>query len=108
MSKDKPTSKRRNPITPEERTNRLVSLAEDQAEKQLLAGTASPSVIVHFLKQGTIKNQLELKKLEKEVELLKAKRESIESAQSAEEMYSEAIKAFRRYSGDNDDEDKEL
>ena len=60
-------------------------------------------VITHYLKLGTLKEQLEREKLEKENELLKAKTEAIQSAQRVEELYSNALEAMRRYSGDSDE-----
>ncbi len=36
--------------TPEARENQLISAAVNLAEKQLLDGTASPSVITHYLR----------------------------------------------------------
>lgn len=77
----------------------MISLAVDLAERQLLEGTASAQVITHYLKLGTLKEQLEREKLEKENELLRAKTEALQSAQHIEELYAEAIKAMRSYSG---------
>ena len=51
-------------LTPEARENQLVQAAVDLAEKQLLDGTASPSVITHFLRLGSTKNELEKEKIQ--------------------------------------------
>lgn len=83
----------------EARENQLVSLAEDLAEKQLRRGTASSQVIVHYLKLGTTKAELENEKIKRENELLTAKVETLQSQQRSEELYEEAIAAMRRYSG---------
>ena len=83
----------------------MISLAVDLAEKQLLEGTASAQVITHYLKLGTLKEQLEREKLEKENELLRAKTEAIQSAQRMEEMYEEAIKAMKNYTSSSTDGD---
>lgn len=99
------SKKMRPALTPEARENQLVSLAVDLAEKQLMEGTASSQVITHYLKLGTTKAQLEKEKLEKENELLKAKTESIRSAQRSDELYADALNAFRRYSGQGGDDD---
>lgn len=90
--------------TQEARENELVSLAMDVAEQQMRDGTASAMVITHYLKLGTEKAKLERKQLEADVELKKAKVEAIESSQRIEELYSDAIKAMRRYSGVVDDD----
>lgn len=100
------SSKRIRPaLTPESREKQLVSLAVDLAEKQLLEGTASSQVITHYLKLGTTNHKLEVEKLEKENELLKAKTDSLQSAQHMEELYVEALNAMRNYSGQSSDED---
>jgi hypothetical protein len=42
--------------------------------------------------------------LEVEAELLKAKKDAIESQERSESLYAEAIKAIRHYSGHYEDE----
>lgn len=96
------TRKLRPALTPEARENQLISLAVDLAEKQLMEGTASSQVITHYLKLGSSKERLEREKLEKETELLRAKTETLQSAQRVEELYSNALNAMRRYSGYGD------
>lgn len=91
--------------TPEARENQLISAAVNLAEKQLLEGTASPSVITHFLKLASTREQLEREKLERENEVLRAKAEALESNRRTEELYADAIAAMRSYSGFNSDED---
>lgn len=94
-------------LTPEARENQLISLAVDLAEKQLMEGTASSQVIAHYLKLGSTKYKLEKRKLERETELLEAKTESLQSAKRVEELYAEAMEAFKGYrstSGDTEDD----
>ena len=86
-------------MTDEGRENEMIYLAEQLAEKQLREGTASSQVIVHYLKLGSSKEKLEKAKLEKEVKLVTAKTESLESQKKSEEMYAKAIKAMQEYSG---------
>lgn len=90
---------RRRAMTPEARENQLIDLAVDLAEKQLAEGTASPMVIAHYIKMGSMKEQLEREKLRRENEHLRAKTESLQSARHLEEIYKEAIEAFRGYGG---------
>ena len=92
-------------LTPEARENQLVSLAVDLAEKQLLEGTASSQVITHYLKLGTMKHKAEMEKLERENELLRAKTESLQSAKKIEELYAEAMEAFKGYRSSANDYD---
>lgn len=93
MSRKPPSS------TVEGREKELVSLAVDLAEKQLREGSASPSVITHYLKLGTTSYQLEMEKLRNENELLKARTETAKSLGRMEEIYEEALEALRRYQG---------
>lgn len=109
MAKAKPkaTTKRVRPaLTPEARENQMISLAVDLAEQQLIQGTASSQVITHFLKLGSSKYKLEQEKIKHENELLRAKTESLESAQKIEQLYKEAMDAFKGYrSGEPDDQE---
>lgn len=87
----------------ENRENQLIELAYDLAEERLIDKTASAQEIVHFLKMGTAKAQLEKQKLEAETALLSSKKDAVESAKRSEMKYEEAIAAFRDYSGQDDD-----
>lgn len=86
--------------TVEGRELQLVDLAFRQAEEQLRSKTASSQVVTHFLQLGTQRASLERLKLEREVELLKAKTETLESSSKAEDLLREAISAFKEYSGE--------
>lgn len=97
----------RTALTPENREQQLISLAVDLVEKRLREGTASSQETTHFLKQATSKYRLELQNLELNKQLTAAKAEAIQSQKRSEEMFAEAIKAFRRYSGQGGDEDEE-
>lgn len=100
------SKKRKAPaLTPEARESQLISLAVNLAEKQLAEGTASAQVITHFLKLGTVREQLEKQKLINENALLAAKTESIQSQKSMDELYSKAINAMKMYSGNLFNED---
>lgn len=94
--------------TPEARENQLISAAVNLAEKQLLEGTASPSVITHYLRLASGRERLEREKLERENEVLRAKAEALESNRRTEELYAKAIEAMRSYSGINDDDYSEI
>ena len=86
--------------TPQAREQQLVALAVDLAEKQIAAGTASAQVITHFLKLGSERDKLEREKLYRENALLKAKSDAIASQQRVEQLYVEAMTAFRHYHGE--------
>lgn len=85
--------------SPEARENELIAAAVDLAEKQLRDGTASPSVITHYLKLASSRERLQKEKLERENAVLKAKAEAYASNQKTEELYAKAIEAMRSYSG---------
>lgn len=91
--------------TPEARENQLIAAAVNLAEKQLLDGTAAPSVITHYLRLASGRERLEREKLERENEVLRAKAEAYESNRQAEELYSKAIEAMRSYSGSYNEDD---
>lgn len=94
-----PKRKIRPAITPEGRENQMISLAIDLAESQLRDGTASSQVITHYLKLGSTKERQEKEKLEEEIKLLRAKTETLQSAQRIEELYTNALNAMKDYSG---------
>lgn len=101
--------RRRPATTPEGRENQLIDLAVDVAEEQLRNGTASPSVVVHYLKLGTAKARKELEILEEQKKLIQAKTKSIENQEVIQELYANALQAMRRYSGaDEDPDDQDL
>lgn len=92
-------------LTPEARENQLISLATDLVEKRLREGTASSQETTHFLKLASTKARLEKQILEKQAELITAKTESLQSQKKVEELYTEAMKAFRNYSGQGDQDE---
>ena len=92
-------------LTPEDRENQLISLAIDLAEKQLREGTASAQVLTHYLRLGTVREQMERDMIAEKVRLLEAKTEAINAAKKTEELYEQAIKAMRLYSGETEPEE---
>lgn len=102
------TRKRPPARTPEEEENYMIGISVRAAEEQILSGRASSQLLTHYLKLATVKERLEKEKLEKEIELLKAKTEAIESAKQSEELYREAIKAMAIYAGADTDDGEEV
>ena len=97
-AKKKPEPRQSKPANnPEAREMQLVNLAVNLAEKQLLDGTASPSVISHFLKIASKREVLEREILEKQSKLIQAKSESITKGKEAEDLAKEAIEAMKAY-----------
>lgn len=96
-SKSKP--KMRPALSPEAREAQMIALAMDVAEERLRNGTASSQEVVHFLKLGTSRAELEKEKLKKENKVLEAKAKAYESSEEIKTLYENALKAMRNYSG---------
>jgi len=93
-------ARRRPPATsPEEREMQLADAAYDLAEEQITSGTASSQVITHFLKMGSSRERLEQDRMRHEVELMEVKKEQLEGQKRVEELFVNALDAFRGYSG---------
>ena len=103
-----PKKPRSKPKTEEAREKRMIALAVNLAEEQLRNGTASSQIISHYLRLGTKKEHLEIEIKEKEKDLIVAKTEAIKSAKRVEELYANALSAFRSYNGEDPDEDEDL
>lgn len=100
------TKRRMRPaLTPEGRETQMISLAMDAAEQQLLDGTASSQVITHFLKLGSMREQLETERLRKENNLLEAKTKAIAATEDAKVLLEKALRAFTEYSGEAGSDD---
>ena len=101
------TKKRRPALTPEARENQLIALAVDLVEKRLIEGTASSQETTHFLKLASSKARIEKEILERQKDLITARTEALQSQKRVEELYAEAIKAMRKYSGQGDDNEND-
>lgn len=100
------TRTRRPPArTMEQRELELSGKALDLAEKQIEKGTASAQVITHFLKLATVRNQLEIDKINAEVKLAEAKIASLGDSKELAVMYKAAMKKMGVYQGMDEDED---
>ena len=84
-------------MDPDARQDQLIALAVDLAEEQLRNGTASSQVITHYLKLGSSKERLEQEMLKKQMELVGAKTEALQSAKRIEELSTQAIQAMRMH-----------
>lgn len=98
-------------MCPEVREMQMINLATAEAERQMREGTASPSIICHYLKLGSMREQTELEKLKIDKELQLAKIEALKQAGNIEEMYKNAMEAMTAYRGsidavNSDDEDE--
>ena len=87
----------------EELEKRGIGLATNLAIEQMRDGTASSQIITHFLKIGSLKEQLELKKIEYEISLLEAKTKAIKSQEEQDKKYDEVMKAIASYTGKDEE-----
>lgn len=94
--------------TVEARENQLISLAYDLVEERLRNGTATSQETTHFLRMGSAKERLEREILKRDMELKEAKTDMMRSAKRVEELYANAMSAFRQYNGQEDVEDEDL
>ena len=86
-------------VTDEGREMQCITLAMNLVEERLRNGTASSQETVHFLRLGSTKERLEKELLAKQVELARAKTESIRNADEIKALYEEAIRSFAVYNG---------
>lgn len=89
--------------TLEARENQLISKAMDLVEQRIEAGTASAQEVTHFLKLGTVREQLERDKIRREIQFMDAKEEQMKSGEASAQIAAEALAAMRRYSGHADE-----
>lgn len=88
--------------TIEGREEDLIYAAYDEAERQIRSGKASPSLILHFVKQGSKRERLEQESIQGKMELDKAKIRHIETDEKILELYEDAIRAMSSYRGEHD------
>ncbi len=81
----------------------MINLAIDLAEQQLRDGTATPSVIVHYLKLGSTRGIIENEMLANKAELINAQKEKLDSERRMDELYEKALDAMKRYGGQVED-----
>lgn len=97
---DNPDSKRHATTSVESKEQYLIGLAYDLVEERLRNGTATSQETTHFLKLGSTRERIEREMLENQKEVLKAKAEAIQSQKRIEELYAQALSAFKSYSGE--------
>lgn len=100
-----PVKRRRRVTTTEARERQLIAAAYDEAEKRIAAGKSSDSLLVHFLKLTTEREKLEKDSLRRKNELLKAQVENLASQARSEEVYADALRAMKAYSGQTEQEE---
>lgn len=89
----------RQAVLSETKRKQLVADALSLAEKKIRDGTASSQILTTIIKMGTEDAKLERIKKEYEIELLRAKAQSINAASKKDEQYEEVIAAMKEYGG---------
>ena len=89
--------------TPDAREAQVIAKAYDLAEKRILEGTASDTLVREFIKLGSPKEQIERDILERQRDLITAKTEALRAQKRVDELYSDALSAFKSYHGDGED-----
>lgn len=102
---DKSAPRRQPATTPEDREQQMIAYADELAEKQIRAGTASSQVLTHYLKLGSSREQVEQEKLRNENLRLKAQIAYLESQQRAEDLMAEVLSQMKKYAGVDEDDD---
>lgn len=87
--------------TLEGREDQLIAAAMDLVERRIREGTASAQETVHFLKLGSVRNQLEQDKIRQENIVLQSRVKEMESRRSSEDLYAKALAAMRGYKGED-------
>lgn len=83
----------------------LINLSMRRAAEMLENGNAPAQIISHFLKLGSEKAKYEREKLKAETQLAISKARSVEAQTKYEEIAAEALAAFKRYYGAEDEEE---
>jgi hypothetical protein len=77
--------------------NRLVALSMIETERRILEHTASDSVLIHFLKLGSTRNELEIARMRNETELMLARKNSLQQQGNSSDDYQNVINAILGY-----------
>lgn len=104
MANNKGTTLYSTATTNEGRENEMIALAVNLAEQQLRNGTASSSVITHYLKLATEKEKLEREKIRSEVLLAEKKGKAYDDAHDTDDLYRQVIDAMRGYTNATPDD----
>lgn len=94
--------------TPTARELEIAAAAYDLAEQRIRDGTASDGLLREFIKIGSPKEQTERQILEEQRKLIAAKTAQIEATKKIEELYSEAISAFKDYRGGEGEDGQDI
>ena len=86
-------------VNHEDREKELIAMAENLAVQRIMDGTASNQLLVHFLKENTVRARLEREKLEEEIKNIKAKTKAVETSGDLDAKYQEVLDTMKAYRG---------
>jgi hypothetical protein len=89
--------------TPEGRERQIIAEAYDLAERRILDGSASDTLLKELIKVGSTRERLEREILEKQRDLISAKTDAMKAQKRVDELYAEALDAFKSYHGGTDE-----
>lgn len=101
----KDTPKLATPMTDDNEELQIISMARTLSAERIRNGTATAQEILYWLKQGSSEVRLDKECKEEQKKLLVAKTKAIASAESSEKLYADAVKAMRKYKGEDDEEE---
>jgi hypothetical protein len=84
-------------VSPEQYEQKLIQLARDQALQELTEGRASQQVLLFYLKQGTIRDELELEEIRARNLLTERKIASEGTGNEVLDRISQVLEALTSY-----------
>jgi hypothetical protein len=84
-------------MSAESELDRLTAASINLIARRIEEGTASPSETTLFARLALPETRLKNEKTEHEIALMDAKKEALESQKHLDELFNDAIKAFRDY-----------
>lgn len=98
-NEDQPRRRHSVPRTAEAYEDHLIDLASRLAERQMMDGTVSSQVQVHYLKLGSSTEKIEKRYKESQIELNRIKADALAAEKRMEEVAAKAVEAMTRYQG---------
>lgn len=100
--------RRRSPArTPEERESVLISKSLRLIEKQIDDESVSATVLSQYAKLGSSRERLEQERMTNEISVLQQKVKTMEAAVDVKNLMTEALHAFKGYTGESQAFDEE-
>lgn len=94
-------------ISPADHEEKMIGLAMNLVEQRLRDGTATSQETTFWLRLAAQREQdaINREMMEKQMALMEAKIQSLQASDRMEQLITDAMEAFKRYSGYSDDDD---